>query len=111
MMVLSAQCIMSSCSINILTFCLGKCNVHLTGYLDPEFEEEEESSGGEEEAEDEAPTLVAAAKRKLENSSDAAASKKQKVGEIMGSNQINYMMCWYIVVNLLTYFNFLEKNL
>ncbi|XP_073960595.1 46 kDa FK506-binding nuclear protein-like isoform X2 [Choristoneura fumiferana] len=56
----------------------GKCNVHLTGYLDPEFEEEEESSEGEEEAEDEKPTLVAAAKRKLENSLDSEASKKQK---------------------------------
>ncbi|KAI8433448.1 hypothetical protein MSG28_015483 [Choristoneura fumiferana] len=54
-------------------FPAGKCNVHLTGYLDPEFKEEEE------EAEDEKPTLVAAAKRKLENSLDSEASKKQKV--------------------------------
>ncbi|XP_063368139.1 46 kDa FK506-binding nuclear protein [Cydia amplana] len=54
----------------------GKCNVHLTGYLDPEFEEEE--SEGDEEEEDEAPTLVSAAKRKLENSNEKNAKKQKK---------------------------------
>ncbi|XP_063539894.1 46 kDa FK506-binding nuclear protein [Cydia strobilella] len=55
----------------------GKSNVHLTGYLDPEFEDEEESEGDEEE-EDEAPTLVSAAKRKLENSNEKNAKKQKK---------------------------------
>lgn len=55
----------------------GKCNVHLTGYLDPEFEEEP-SDDDEEENEEEAPTLVPArSKRKLENSNDASSSKKK----------------------------------
>ncbi|XP_061720082.1 46 kDa FK506-binding nuclear protein-like [Cydia pomonella] len=56
----------------------GKCNVHLTGYLDPEFEDEEASEGDEEEDEDEAPTLVSAAKRKLENSNEKNAKKQKK---------------------------------
>ncbi|XP_026325870.1 46 kDa FK506-binding nuclear protein isoform X2 [Hyposmocoma kahamanoa] len=58
----------------------GKCNVHLTGYLDPEFEEEpSDDEEEEEEDEEEAPTLVPAkGKRKLENSNDASSSKKKK---------------------------------
>ncbi|XP_063627115.1 46 kDa FK506-binding nuclear protein [Cydia splendana] len=56
----------------------GKCNVHLTGYLDPEFEDEEESEGEEEEEVDEAPTLVSAAKRKLENGNEKNAKKQKK---------------------------------
>lgn len=64
---------------NIFT---GKCNVHLTGYLDPEFEEdlEDEEEAEEEEEEEEAPPLVPAKnKRKLENANDATANKKAKV--------------------------------
>ncbi|XP_075979299.1 FK506-binding protein 39kD [Anticarsia gemmatalis] len=66
-------------SISFLTN--GRCNVHLTGYLDPEFEEddlEEEEEDEEEDAED-VPALVPAKnKRKLENSNDATANKKAK---------------------------------
>lgn len=58
-------------------FYTGKCNVHLTGYLDPEFEEVP-SDDEEEEEDEEAPTLVPAkGKRKLENSNDASSSKKK----------------------------------
>ncbi|CAH0399407.1 unnamed protein product [Chilo suppressalis] len=58
----------------------GKCNVHLTGYLDPEFEEDvsEEEDAEEEEEEEQAPTLVAATKRKLENSNNKDAKKPKK---------------------------------
>ncbi|GBP70007.1 46 kDa FK506-binding nuclear protein [Eumeta japonica] len=60
----------------------GKCNVHLTGYLDPEFEDDEsegDDEAEEEEEEEAAPTLVMAKnKRKLDNSSDAVATKKAK---------------------------------
>ncbi|XP_023946925.2 46 kDa FK506-binding nuclear protein isoform X2 [Bicyclus anynana] len=55
----------------------GKCNVHLTGYLDPEYEDEEGSE--EEEEEEEAPALVPAKnKRKLDNAIEGTASKKAK---------------------------------
>lgn len=70
-------CLQCLCSITI--FFTGKCNVHLTGYLDPEFEEEpSDDDEEEEEDEEEAPTLVPAkGKRKLENSNDASSSKKK----------------------------------
>ncbi|XP_053611595.1 46 kDa FK506-binding nuclear protein [Plodia interpunctella] len=56
----------------------GKCNVHLTGYLDPEFEEEL-SDEEEEEEEEDVPALVPAKnKRKLDNSNDLSAAKKAK---------------------------------
>lgn len=61
----------------------GKCNVHLTGYLDPEFDEEPSDAEEEDEDEEEIPTLVPAkGKRKLENSNNASGSKK-KVGFIV----------------------------
>lgn len=65
-------------SISFLTN--GKCNVHLTGYLDPEFEEDFEDEEAEDEDEDEeVPALVPAKnKRKLENANDASANKKPK---------------------------------
>ncbi|KAM3965604.1 45 kDa immunophilin FKBP45 isoform 2-T2 [Aphomia sociella] len=64
-------------SISFLTN--GKCNVHLTGYLDPEFEEEQSDEEEEDEDEEEVPPLVPTKnKRKLENSNDANASKKAK---------------------------------
>lgn len=66
-------------SISFLTN--GKCNVHLTGYLDPEFEEdlEEEEEGEDDEEDEEVPTLVPAKnKRKLDNPNDASANKKPK---------------------------------
>ncbi|XP_046966532.1 46 kDa FK506-binding nuclear protein [Vanessa cardui] len=64
-------------SISFLTN--GKCNVHLTGYLDPEFEEEPSDEEEEEEEEEEAPALVPAKnKRKLENSNEGTANKKAK---------------------------------
>lgn len=66
-------------SISFLTN--GKCNVHLTGYLDPEFEEEPSDDEEEEEEEEEAlaPAPVATKnKRKLENSNDGAGNKKAK---------------------------------
>ncbi|KAJ2949471.1 hypothetical protein O0L34_g15392 [Tuta absoluta] len=65
-------------SVSFLTN--GKCNVHLTGYLDPEFEEEPDSDEEEEEEdEDEAPELVQPKnKRKLENSNDTNAKKAKK---------------------------------
>ncbi|XP_047029006.1 46 kDa FK506-binding nuclear protein [Helicoverpa zea] len=68
-------------SISFLTN--GKCNVHLTGYLDPEFEDDlEEEEEEDEDEEEEAPTLVPAKnKRKLENANDTAANKKAKVPE------------------------------
>ncbi|CAG9565992.1 unnamed protein product [Danaus chrysippus] len=55
----------------------GKCNVHLTGYLDPEFEDEESDEEAEEEEveDEEAPQ---ANKRKLENGTEGAVSKKAK---------------------------------
>ncbi|CAH0588144.1 unnamed protein product [Chrysodeixis includens] len=57
----------------------GKCNVHLTGYLDPEYEdelEEEEEEDEEIEDDEEPPALTAPKnKRKLENSNDTAAKK------------------------------------
>uniref|UniRef100_S4P542 FK506-binding protein n=1 Tax=Pararge aegeria TaxID=116150 RepID=S4P542_9NEOP len=58
----------------------GKCNVHLTGYLDPEFEEaSEDEEGEEEEEEEEAPALVPAKnKRKLDNAVEGSATKKAK---------------------------------
>ncbi|KAG6448931.1 46 kDa FK506-binding nuclear protein [Manduca sexta] len=58
----------------------GKCNIHLTGYLDPEFEDEasDEDEEGDEE-EEEVPVLVPAKnKRKLENNAEATSSKKAK---------------------------------
>ncbi|XP_050350271.1 46 kDa FK506-binding nuclear protein [Nymphalis io] len=57
----------------------GKCNVHLTGYLDPEFEEE--ATEDEEEEEDEEVPAPARNKRKLENSNEGATSKKAKKHE------------------------------
>ncbi|KAI5651369.1 FKBP-type peptidyl-prolyl cis-trans isomerase domain-containing protein [Phthorimaea operculella] len=64
-------------SVSFLTN--GKCNVHLTGYLDPEFEEEPSDDEEEEEDEDEAPELVQPKnKRKLENSNDTNAKKAKK---------------------------------
>ncbi|CAH2087537.1 unnamed protein product [Euphydryas editha] len=65
-------------SISFLTN--GKCNVHLTGYLDPEFEDEpSDEEEEEEEEEEEAPALVPAKnKRKLENSNEGSAKKKAK---------------------------------
>ncbi|CAK1580887.1 unnamed protein product [Parnassius mnemosyne] len=66
-------------SISFLTN--GKCNVHLTGYLDLEFEEEasDEEEESEEEEEEEAPALVPAKnKRKLENSTESPTNKKAK---------------------------------
>ncbi|XP_049871663.1 46 kDa FK506-binding nuclear protein-like [Pectinophora gossypiella] len=63
-------------SISFLTN--GKCNIHLTGYLDPEFEEET-SDLEEEEEDEEMPALVPAkGKRKLENSNDVSAKKPKK---------------------------------
>ncbi|CAG9790999.1 unnamed protein product [Diatraea saccharalis] len=58
----------------------GKCNVHLTGYLDPEFEEEvSDEEDSQEEEEEEAPALVPAKnKRKLENTNNATAKKAKK---------------------------------
>ncbi|XP_059061546.1 46 kDa FK506-binding nuclear protein [Achroia grisella] len=58
----------------------GKCNVHLTGYLDPEFEEEaSDEEEEEEEDEEEVPALVNTKnKRKLENSNEVQVSKKVK---------------------------------
>ncbi|XP_063830122.1 46 kDa FK506-binding nuclear protein-like [Ostrinia nubilalis] len=56
----------------------GKCNVHLTGYLDPEYEELSEDDAEEEEEEEPAPVAPAKSKRKLENSNDASANKKAK---------------------------------
>lgn len=76
----------SSIKINIF---LGKCNVHLTGYLDPEFEEGhsdgEEEDDDDDEGGDEVPALMPAMpgpgknKRKPENSNDDTANKKAKV--------------------------------
>nr|XP_034833397.1 46 kDa FK506-binding nuclear protein isoform X2 [Maniola hyperantus] len=67
-------------SISFLTN--GKCNVHLTGYLDPEFEEEpsdEEEGEEEEDEEEEAPTLVPTKnKRKLDNAVEGNVNKKAK---------------------------------
>ncbi|CAH2049174.1 unnamed protein product, partial [Iphiclides podalirius] len=64
-------------SISFLTN--GKCNVHLTGYLDPEFEEEPSDDEEAEEEEEEAPALVPAKnKRKLENSTESTTNKKAK---------------------------------
>ncbi|XP_068622591.1 46 kDa FK506-binding nuclear protein [Battus philenor] len=66
-------------SVSFLTN--GKCNVHLTGYLDPEFEEEpsDDEEEAEEEEEEEVPALVPAKnKRKLENNAEPTASKKPK---------------------------------
>lgn len=64
-------------SISFLTN--GKCNIHLTGYLDPEFEDEEEEEDDEDDEEEEVPALVPVKnKRKLENSNDATTSKKAK---------------------------------
>ncbi|KAF9814293.1 hypothetical protein SFRURICE_015230 [Spodoptera frugiperda] len=74
-------------SVSFLTN--GKCNVHLTGYLDPEFEEdlEDEEEAEEEEEEEEAPPLVPAKnKRKLENANDATANKKAKPDKKAGKN-------------------------
>lgn len=57
----------------------GKCNVHLTGYLDPEFEDASDEEDGEEEEEEEAPALLPAKnKRKLDNSNDITAKKPKK---------------------------------
>lgn len=75
-------------SVSFLTN--GKCNVHLTGYLDPEFEEdlEDEEEAEEEEEEEEAPPLVPAKnKRKLENANDATANKKAKPDKKAGKNR------------------------
>ncbi|XP_026750064.2 46 kDa FK506-binding nuclear protein [Galleria mellonella] len=63
---------------NISFLTNGKCNVHLTGYLDPEYELEV-SDGDEEEDEEEAPALVPTKnKRKLDNSNNVTPSKKAK---------------------------------
>ncbi|KAL0870678.1 hypothetical protein ABMA27_005625 [Loxostege sticticalis] len=56
----------------------GKCNVHLTGYLDPEYEDELSEDDAEEEEEEEEVPEPAKGKRKLENSNDASANKKAK---------------------------------
>ncbi|XP_011562751.2 46 kDa FK506-binding nuclear protein isoform X2 [Plutella xylostella] len=59
----------------------GKSNVHLTGYLDPEFEDMSGDEEEEEEDEEEAPELVPVNtknKRKLETSNDAAAKKPKQ---------------------------------
>lgn len=61
---------------------LGKCNVHLTGYLDPEYEDDasEDDEEAEEEEEEEVPELVPTKnKRKLDDSKEASTSKKAKV--------------------------------
>lgn len=65
-------------SVSFLTN--GKCNVHLTGYLDPEFEDEpSDDEEEEEEEEEEVPALVPSKnKRKLENSNEGSANKKAK---------------------------------
>ncbi|XP_041980404.1 46 kDa FK506-binding nuclear protein isoform X2 [Aricia agestis] len=65
-------------SVSFLTN--GKCNVHLTGYLDPEFEDEpsEEEDSAEEEEEEEEESPPAKNKRKLDNSNEVSASKKAK---------------------------------
>ncbi|XP_026745195.1 46 kDa FK506-binding nuclear protein-like [Trichoplusia ni] len=60
----------------------GKCNVHLTGYLDPEYEdeleEEEDDEDEDEEIEEDEEPPAPKNKRKLENSNDVAANKKAK---------------------------------
>lgn len=58
----------------------GKCNMHLTGYLDPEFEDEDLEEEDEDDEEEEVPALLPAKnKRKLENSNEDAPTKKSKV--------------------------------
>lgn len=57
----------------------GKCNVHLTGYLDPEFEDEQSEDEEEVEEEEEETSAPINNKRKLENNTNATASKKAKV--------------------------------
>ncbi|NP_001037356.1 45 kDa immunophilin FKBP45 [Bombyx mori] len=56
----------------------GKCNVHLTGYLDPEFEDEQSEDEEEVEEEEEETSAPINNKRKLENNTNATASKKAK---------------------------------
>lgn len=63
-----------------MLYVVGKCNVHLTGYLDPEFEDEESDEDAEEEEEEEEEEAPQANnKRKLENGTEGAANKKAKV--------------------------------
>lgn len=69
-------------SISFLTN--GKSNVHLTGYLDPEFEDrlssdDDEENEEDDEEEEDVPVLVPAKnKRKLEAPNNVSASKKVK---------------------------------
>lgn len=84
----------------------GKCNVHLTGYLDPEFEEEpSDDEEEEEEDEEEAPTLVPAkGKRKLENSNDASSSKKKVLlyNKYLRKIKLIKMFTYFINFNLIS---------
>lgn len=59
--------------------------MHLTGYLDPEFEEEDDGEEEEESDEEETPELVPAAKgkRKLDNGTEVSNAKKPKVCYIL----------------------------
>lgn len=66
---------------NTYNFSPGKCNVHLTGYVDPEFDDEvsdEEGEEEEEEIEEQEEQKPIKNKRKLESSNESAA-KKPKV--------------------------------
>ncbi|XP_013140992.1 PREDICTED: 46 kDa FK506-binding nuclear protein [Papilio polytes] len=60
----------------------GKCNVHLTGYLDPEFEEEQsdEEEEAESEEEEEAPAPVSSKnkRKQLDSSTESSSNKKAK---------------------------------
>lgn len=57
----------------------GHCNVHLTGYLDPDYEEEGSGEEEEETEDEEVPDLVPIKnKRKIEDNNDATANKKAK---------------------------------
>ncbi|XP_045500983.1 46 kDa FK506-binding nuclear protein [Colias croceus] len=73
---------------NVAFLTNGKCNVHLTGYIDPEFDDEVSDEEGEEEEEEadeeeqEQAQKPAKNKRKLVTSTDSATSaKKAKKGK------------------------------
>ncbi|XP_045512793.1 46 kDa FK506-binding nuclear protein [Pieris brassicae] len=66
---------------NVAFLTNGKCNVHLTGYVDPEFDDEiseEEGEEEEEEAEEQQEAKPAKNKRKLESTGESQAKKLKK---------------------------------
>ncbi|XP_050668093.1 46 kDa FK506-binding nuclear protein isoform X2 [Leptidea sinapis] len=70
---------------NISFLTNGKCNIHLTGYVDPEFDDEdgEEEAEEEEEVEEEEKPVPTKNKRKLEAAKgDGTASKKLKAKKV-----------------------------